>query len=173
MMRIRDLPGTITIVFFAVALTAFAATAQEDSSGPATRPGTTFEHGKFGVGVLFGEPTGLSAKMWTTDNTAFDIGIAWSWSGDGHFHIFGDYLFHNWGVFDVDKGALPIYVGLGGRIMFRDNADDKIGIRFPIGIEYYFDEWPMAVYGEIVPILDLAPSTKGDINGGIGIRYYF
>jgi hypothetical protein len=25
----------------------------------------------------------------------------------------------------------------------------------------------------VVPILDLAPDTDGDINGGLGVRFYF
>jgi hypothetical protein len=173
MMRTVNIVKTVTLSIFALSLLASAGFAQEDSPGLTSRPATAFKHGKYGIGVLFGEPTGLTGKMWTTENTGFDIGLAWSWSGDGHFHIFADYLFHNWGLFDVDKGALPVYIGLGGRMLFRDDRDDKIGVRLPIGIEYYFDEWPVAVYGEIVPILDLAPETKGDINGGIGIRFYF
>ena len=59
------------------------------------------------------------------------------------------------------------------RMLFRDDADDNIGIRFPIGIEYYFDDLPIAVFVEIVPILDLVPSSDFDINGGLGGRFYF
>ncbi len=161
--------GALVAVFCMISMFS-AAVAQDDTSGAKT---SSFEHGNFGVGVIFGEPTGLSAKMWTTKSTAFDIGVAWSFSGAGHFHIHGDYLFHNFGLFDVSKGSLPVYIGIGGRMLFRDNADDKIGVRFPIGIEYYFDDWPVAVFGEVVPILDLSPSTEGDINGGLGVRFYF
>lgn len=147
-----------------------AAVAQDDTASTSSQ---SFKHGNFGVGVIFGEPTGLSAKMWTTKKTAFDIGLAWSFSDNGNFHIHGDYLFHKFGIFGVSKGSLPLYIGIGGRMLFRDNADDKIGVRFPIGLEYFFDDWPIAVFGEVVPILDLAPSTDGEINGGIGVRFYF
>ncbi len=147
------------------------AAAQDDSTGRTSRPSASFKHETLGIGVIFGEPTGLSGKMWTTKNTGFDLGLAWSFSGDGHFHIHGDYLFHNFGLFDVDKGALPVYVGIGGRIRFED--DTRVGVRFPVGLEYFFQDWPLAVFAEIVPILDLAPSTKGDVNGGMGVRFYF
>ncbi|HER43429.1 MAG TPA: hypothetical protein ENO08_03110 [Candidatus Eisenbacteria bacterium] len=123
--------------------------------------------------MIVGEPTGLSAKMWTTESTGFDLGLAWSWSGDGHFHIHADYLFHNFGLFDVSKGMLPFYVGIGGRMLFRDDDDDNIGVRIPVGIEYYFEGAPVAVFGEVVPILDLAPSTDFELNGGLGVRFYF
>ncbi len=31
----------------------------------------------FGVGIILGEPTALSAKYWTSSTTAFDFGIGW------------------------------------------------------------------------------------------------
>jgi hypothetical protein len=166
----RKMLIAIITVTACVSILASTVSAQEDPAGRAVRE---YEHGDIAVGVIFGEPTGLSGKMWTTDNTGFDIGLAWSWSGDGHFHIHGDYLFHRFGIFDVSSGALPVYIGIGGRILFRDEADDKIGVRFSIGLEYFFEDWPLAVFGEVVPILDLAPSTEGEFNGGIGARFYF
>jgi len=162
----------IVAVFFVVSMAA-GTSAQDDKAGAAAETSPSFDHGDIGVGVIVGEPTGLSAKMWTTQSTGFDLGLAWSWSGDGHFHIHADYLFHDFGIFDVSKGTLPLYVGIGGRMLFRDNADDKIGVRIPVGLEYYFESWPIAVFGEVVPILDLAPSTDFELNGGLGVRFYF
>lgn len=167
----RALSSTLMAVFCVISMAATVA-AQDDTAGD-TRPSTTFNHGNFGIGVIFGEPTGLTAKWWTTKNTAFDFGAAWSFSENGNLHLYADYLFHNFGLFDVSKGTLPVYLGLGARMLFRENADDKIGVRLPIGIEYYFADWPLAVFGEVVPILDLTPETKGDISGGIGVRFYF
>ena len=163
----KVLPAALIAVFCVISMFS-AAVAQDDTAGATS---SSFKHGDFGIGVIFGEPTGLSAKMWTTKSTGFDLGLAWSFSGNGNFHIHGDYLFHNFGVFGVSKGSLPLYIGIGGRIVFQD--DTKVGVRFPIGLEYFFDDWPIAVFGEVVPILDLAPSTDGDINGGLGVRFYF
>lgn len=168
----KGLSGALIAVFLVISIFS-AAAAQDDTSGAASSSPAGSAQGNFGLGVIFGEPTGLTGKIWTTENTGFDLGAAWSFSGDGHFHIYGDYLFHNFGLFDVSKGSLPVYIGIGGRMMFRENADDKIGVRFPIGLEYFFEDWPVAVFGEIVPILDLAPETKGDVSGGIGVRFYF
>ncbi len=33
---------------------------------------------KFGLGVMIGEPTGFSAKLWTSNSNAFDFGLGWS-----------------------------------------------------------------------------------------------
>ena len=166
----KGIPAALIAVLCVISMTSSIA-AQDDAAGAATKSSSSFKHGKYGIGVIFGEPSGLSAKMWTTKSTGFDLGLAWSFSGDGNFHIHGDYLFHNFGIFDVSKGSLPLYFGIGARILFQD--DTKIGVRIPIGIEYYFDTFPVAVFGEVVPILDLAPDTEFDINGGIGVRFYF
>ena len=167
----KVLPAALIAVFCVISMVS-AVAAQDDTAG-ATKTSSSFKHGNVGIGVILGEPTGLSAKLWTSANTAFDLGLAWSFSGNGNFHIHGDYLFHRFGVFNVSKGALPLYFGVGVRMLFRDDADDNIGIRFPIGIEYFFDDLPLAVFVEIVPILDLTPSSDFDINGGLGGRFYF
>ncbi len=36
----------------------------------------------FGLGVIIGEPTGISAKLWTSPINALDFGLGWSYGGD-------------------------------------------------------------------------------------------
>jgi hypothetical protein len=48
------------------------------------------------IGIIIGEPTGLSAKFWTGGRTAADFGVAWSFSGSGSIHLHSDYLLHLW-----------------------------------------------------------------------------
>ena len=55
-------------------------------------------------------------------------------------------------------------------ISFNDN---QVGIRAPIGLSYMFDREPIDIFVEIRPAIDIAPSVRGDITGGIGIRYWF
>ena len=128
--------------------------------------------GDMEVGILLGEPTGLSGKLWTTGNTAFDLGVAWSFGDGGHFHLHGDYLFHNFDFFDVDSGSLPIYVGIGGRVRLEDD-DSRVGLRVAIGLEYILESNPFGFFFEVAPIIDFLPETEADVNGGIGIRYIF
>ena len=66
-----------------------------------------------GLGLVFGEPTGLSAKLWTSERTAIDAAVAWSFSGLGWFHMQSDFLIHNYELLTVSKGALPVYYGGG------------------------------------------------------------
>ena len=46
--------------------------------------------GTWELGVILGEPTGLSAKYWMSQETALDFGAAWSFKGDGQFHLHVD-----------------------------------------------------------------------------------
>ena len=111
--------------------------------------------------------------MGSETSNAIDGAIAWSLEDDNDLHIHGDYLYHNYTLIDVEKGELPVYFGIGGRIRLRENDDDKVGIRFPIGLDYIFDGAPFDIFLELVPIMDLTPDTDFDMNGAIGFRYYF
>lgn len=125
----------------------------------------------FGIGVMLGEPTGISIKSWNGDRSAFDIGAAWSLSGrEEAIHLHTDYLLHSW-FNNVDTGRLAFYYGIGGRIIFADDA--KAGVRVPLGLNYVFSSAPFDLFVEAVPILDLTPDTEFAGNGAIGIRYYF
>ena len=86
----------------------------------------------FGVGIIVGEPTGIDFKKHLTRANAIEAAAAWSLSGDNHFHIQADYLRHNYDIINVSKGELPIFFGLGGRIVFRENrldvVDQSVGV---------------------------------------------
>jgi hypothetical protein len=127
----------------------------------------------FGLGLVVGEPTGVSGKLWLSQTTAIDGGLAWSSAGDGDLHLQGDYLVHDFGLFEVDRGALPVYYGIGGRIKFNDEGRDRVGVRVPVGLAYIFESSRVDLFMEIAPILDLAPDTDVTANGGIGVRYFF
>jgi hypothetical protein len=125
----------------------------------------------FGLGIIAGEPTGVTFKYWTGNNSAFDGAVAWSFINGGAFHIHADYILHSFNLFRIESGSLPLYYGIGGRIKFLDDAG--IGVRVPVGLAYLFDEAPIDIFLEIVPILDLAPKTDFKINAALGGRYFF
>jgi hypothetical protein len=128
----------------------------------------------FGLGVIIGEPTGPTFKVWTGANTAIDGAVAWSLDGNDDLHLHADYLIHDFGIAKVEKGSFPLYYGIGGRIRFHDgNQDDQVGVRVPVGMAYLFANSPLELFFEVVPIVDLAPDTELDFNGGVGVRYYF
>ncbi len=127
--------------------------------------------GTFGVGIILGDPSGLSLKLRTSEKTAFDAGVAWSFVSEGSFHLHGDFLFHNYNLFDVEKGRVGLYYGIGGRLKLT--SETRVGIRIPIGLCYEFEDAPIDFFIEVVPMLDVTPSTTGGIAGSIGVRYFF
>jgi hypothetical protein len=130
--------------------------------------------GNFGLGVIIGEPTGPCFKYWTGPKTAIDGAAAWSFAENAGLHLHADYLIHKFDLIRVEKGSLPLYFGIGGRVRFAEGSgDDRIGIRIPVGLDYIFATTPLDIFLEIVPILDLAPDTDLDFNGALGVRFFF
>jgi hypothetical protein len=125
----------------------------------------------FGVGIIVGEPTGISIKQWLSSKTAVDAAIAWSFARESSFHLHADYLVHAFDEFQTTE-AVPLYYGIGGRLKSSKGGDARLGVRGVIGIGYLFREAPIDLFFEMAPILDLTPSTELSINGGFGARYF-
>ncbi len=131
-----------------------------------------------GIGIMAGEPTGINMKFWAWKDTAFDLGLAWSFSGNDSFHIHGDYLLHNYSLIPVSEGKLPFFYGIGVRTRLEDkDKKDKdktvVGVRVPVGLAYMFDKQPVDIFIEIAPIVDLIPDTDLSFNASIGARFFF
>ncbi len=127
----------------------------------------------FGAGIIVGEPTGIDLKYWLGADSALQGAVAWSTSSNSSMHLHLDYIIHKWDIIDVSSGSMPLYFGVGGRVKFRDDADDDIGIRVPIGLAYMFANDPFDLFLEVVPILDLSPDTDFGFNAAIGGRWFF
>jgi hypothetical protein len=130
----------------------------------------TYGQKDFGIGIIIGDPTGVSAKVYTGSENAFDFAAAWSFEGKGHLLFQADYVWHS-SLSRTSSGMFELYYGIGGRVIFSD--DPTVGLRIPIGIDYIFSSAPVDIFLEVVPVLDLIPSTDFDLNGGIGVRFWF
>lgn len=129
------------------------------------------QSGKFGAGIIAGEPTGLSLKYRLSENNAIDAAAAWSFLKEAAFHVHADYLFHDYSLINVSKGKLPFYYGIGARLKLSEKS--RVGVRIPLGLSYEFANSPVDIFLEVVPLLDLAPSTELNLNGAVGVRFYF
>ena len=135
------------------------------SSGLQAQSGNT----SFGVGVMVGEPSGVSIKKWFSNRTAVDVGAAWSFANRTEaLHLHSNLLFHN-GIAETPN--LSFYYGIGGRVIFA--SDPKIGVRVPLGLSFLFENIPFDLFVEAAPIIDLTPDIGLAGNGGFGFRYYF
>ena len=129
-------------------------------------------HAQVGIGIIAGEPSGFSLKWWLDEGTAADAVTGWSLD-QGDFYVHADYLWHRT-VEDVEiGGSVPLYYGVGCRLLLRDSDNSKAGVRIPIGIDYLFDGGRFDVFVEIAPIFNFVPDTDFDLSGGVGARFYF
>lgn len=130
--------------------------------------------GRFGVGVILGEPTGGSVKYWLNDTMAIDGAVGWSSHDDTDLYLHSDLLWHNFELIPVSHGRMPVYLGVGGLFRLRDDRhDNQVGIRIPVGVSYMFENAPVDIFAEIGPAIDVSPDVRGEITGGVGIRFWF
>src|ERR1035437_1385447 len=147
------------------------------------KPIAAHDHG-FGIGIILGEPTGISAKLWTSKNNAFDFGLGFAIGGDRisnhgnyyyggsriHFHM--DYLWHSFNVIRSTE-RFPLYYGFGARFNSGGGYDGSFGIRGVIGIAWFPHSTPIDIFAELVPVFQLTPLAGLGFDAGLGIRYFF
>ncbi len=139
--------------------------------------------GPFGVGLILGAPTGVSAKARLGSTSSIDAAFGLGVGADVHFH--GDYLFEGLPVLlqDEDSGiTLDWYFGVGGRMLLVDDNDNnnrndddlELGPRAPLGLELYVSSVKnMEAFVEVAVGLDLVDETNITVDGGIGFRWFF
>ena len=132
-----------------------------------------FERNKFGLGVVAGDPNGITAKYMIDNNYGIDATVGWKTSGEDEFYVAADFLLHLYDIVNIPKGVSPLYFGGGLRLVDREDTENKFGIRVPFGIEYVFLNGSLGAFGELVPILNFTPDVESDFEFGIGIRYFF
>jgi hypothetical protein len=134
----------------------------------AARPVAAAEN-RLALGIMVGEPTGISGKYWLGPDRAVDGGASWSVSHDNAFDLHADYLFHDFGVFEIDSGYLPLYYGVGGRLLMDHR--NRVGLRLPVGLSFLTDTRRVEFFMEAVPTMDLVPDTEFEMGGGLGVRF--
>jgi len=134
---------------------------------------SSHSEGRFGAGLILGEPTGASLKYWLNDTMALDGAVGWSFHRETDLHLHSDVLWHKFDLFSVPEGRLPLYFGVGARVKFRDHDHDQVGIRLPVGVSYIFEKIPVDIFLEVAPIIDFTPAVRGGFSAGIGARYWF
>ncbi|MCK9407551.1 MAG: hypothetical protein WCX28_07095 [Bacteriovoracaceae bacterium] len=139
---------------------------------------------RFGLGVIIGEPAGISAKLWTSNHTAFNFGAGWSVGGDrmgrydyyyngtNRVHVHMDYLWHS---FDVIRSSelFPLFYGIGCRINNGAGYDASVAVRGVFGFAWLPHKVPIDIFIELVPMLQLSPASSFGIDAGVGARYFF
>ena len=148
----------------------------------------------FGLGLEIGEPTGFNGKYFLSESGALDFGIGWIYRHyyyDDGIHLYLDYLWHPTTLASSPEFALPFYIGVGVRYWDFEYCDEPepfcydgsaIGIRVPIGLSFDFNNAPLDIFIQFVPVLDFLTDDYYDryddrthlgIDVSAGIRYWF
>ena len=150
----------------------------------------------FGFGLVVGEPTGLTAKLYLSQPFALQFGAGFvdNFNGEDGFHMNVDVLWHPAVLARGADITLPFYLGVGGRIWqhhwgyyytdhyWYSDSDTHLGVRVPFGILMDFNRIPLDIYLELAVVFDIIyfdqndpydDHRRVDVNGGIGARYYF
>lgn len=172
----------------AIAVAALTETADARPRPAGKSRGKKFQANKtFGLGIMLGAPSGLSGKYFYAADKAFDFGIGaiGYYRGRDGIHLHFDHLWHPLSFTSTPAFELPLYIGVGARVFdFDDDRDNNdfdgtaIGVRVPVGIAFDFNNHPLDIFIEFVPVLDFInydndDDVDFDINVAVGIRYYF
>lgn len=138
------------------------------------------EKGTLGVGIILGEPTGISAKLYLKDDQALQAALGFAFYGGG-IHVHVDYVFHPLILQDKPSFVLPVYVGPGIRVIdYRNGRDSSffaVGLRGVVGLLFDFKEVPLDAFIEVGGVLEYGfKDGEGAgiaLNIGAGARYYF
>lgn len=137
--------------------------------------------GEFGLGLIIGDPTGISGKYFLSQELAIDGALGFGFIGGRHTKLQSDLLWH-FGVQRWPAAGLDLYVGVGPTLAFHDHHhhnDDHhnnelwIGVRGPFGAALSFNNAPFDVFLEIAAELWLVQHANLDLDAALGVRYWF
>ncbi|MCF7824944.1 MAG: hypothetical protein K9N35_12345 [Candidatus Marinimicrobia bacterium] len=132
----------------------------------------------FGLGVVIGEPTGISMKWWRSSTRAIDAGLGWSISQNNtdfqqsRFHLHMDFVRHAYNAINSSE-RLPVYYGLGASVAGGSENESSLALRFVLGLAWQPARTPIDVFLELAPSLEVIPATNFYLNAGLGIRFFF
>ena len=174
----RSVLATLALALVLLTVAARTARADDDGKGEAGRPA---DKGVFGIGIILGEPTGITAKLYLRDDQAIDFAAGSAFAAGG-LQVHSDYLFHPWILQSRDSFVLPVYFGPGLRVIDYSGGSDgpshvALGIRAVAGLLFDFKNVPLDAFVEVAGIgqYDFKSGNGWGLgfNGGAGVRYYF
>lgn len=131
----------------------------------------------FALGVILGDPSGLSGKMKLNGAHSMDGALAYSSGKHSGMQFHADYLWDRARSWSTTQGPLDMYYGLGGRLISYNDDKDKsqisIGPRGSLGLNFNINNPNIEFFGELAMILEVTPNMTADLDAGIGARIRF
>lgn len=171
--------ATIFLLLIALAAPVIAAPAKSKSKSKKTETTITIPskpaNGPTGIGIFFGQPTGIDFQMDLSQTSWADFKAAWDLSGGNNgFSILlqGNYEYAFPGMLVIDATSFTPFVGFGAIVNVYDGGA-QFGARVPAGISHRFRNIPIEVFIELGLDLYLFPTLSPGGSGGLGARYRF
>ena len=121
-----------------------------------------------GLGLVLVDPSGLTGKTWLGSGQALSGAVGWSAEKGHYLHLQADYLFHDRRVAGDRNLDLDAYVGVGGKIIFRDY--EVAWLRIPLGLDVRLNKAPFNFFFELAPAFNFQTVR---MSGAFGFRYLF
>ena len=128
-----------------------------------------------GLGLFLGEPSGLDIKVGLSAKSSIDIVIGQSSFRDNrtdYLHI--TYLLTPF-VARGNSVLVPFRIGIGAAALGVVDDNAHAAVRVPLEIGFRFRRTPLEIYGEVAikGVFVEEDFITFDVDGGIGIRFYF
>ena len=171
-----------------------AAAAGEPPEAPATETAQA-GHGPFGLGVLFGQPVGVSVKLFVAPNHAFQLALGYDLILRDAGIVTLDYVWHPIAISASRTLVLTWHIGIGGSLGVWPAGHDydcrdadpvlpgiqpacrtawvQPGVRAPLGFDVVFRNLPLELYAEFAPGVLVYPMIEFLAQGGFGLRWYW
>lgn len=130
----------------------------------------------FGIGLFLGEPTGLDVKIGVGPRSGLDIVVgAVSFRENRGRDTDYAHLTYLLTPF-VGRGRsflVPLRLGIGGAAIAVVDDNAHFAVRAPFELGLRFRRTPLEIYGEIAVKYTFDVADNTDVDGGIGLRFYF
>ena len=140
------------------------------------------KRGGTGLGLSLGDPTGINFKTFVGSSTAFDATAGLGFLGGNHLALNAGLVWHN-ALGGLGGAPVDWYYGLGGKLGIYDHDNRKrddddrdelrLGARAPLGVSVMLTGVPIDIFLEIAAGLWVIGDVDLDLDGAIGVRYWF
>ena len=170
-----------TLLLFVLAQWIPSARADEISTFPYQEPRpSSSKSGELGLGLKWGDLTGLTAKYWNTETRAWDFTLAFD-NGATAFAV--DHLWHFRSAFSgfAHADSLVPFLGFGvigasgsdSRYFNRRTSDFELAARAPGGLEFLPRSVSLGIFVEAALGFGFTPTNYSFVTADLGARYYF
>lgn len=161
-----------TVLLFSATLIAAQANSQAEATDRVDLGGLASGQAIIGGGLIFGEPTGLSAKLWFVETgLGLDVAAAWSFQSDRSLYLHAGALYHL--ALIQTQGGRYIVPAIGAGLTNTYGNRLRIGLRLPVSLSILpFPNLPVELFAELAPGIGLIPETSPEFGAGLGARFY-